>query len=178
MKNTILFLLSVGLFAQDTEIQNYEVIKNVEDFEIRFYPPSMKAKVTSDRNFAKLFRYISGNNVNNEKIAMTAPVYMTSKNGKNTMEFVLPSIYSEKNAVKPIDKDIEVYLSKPGYYAAMRFGGYSNSEKVKKHHDLLMKKLLENNLKPYKEQPVSLSYNSPYKVFNRRNEVLIRLDFP
>ena len=35
---------------------------------------------------------------------MTAPVYMTSKNGKNTMEFVLPSIYSEKNAVKPIDK--------------------------------------------------------------------------
>ena len=105
----------MGLFAQDTEIQNYEVIKNVEDFEIRFYPPSMKAKVTSDRNFAKLFRYISGNNVNNEKIAMTAPVYMTSKNGKNTMEFVLPSIYSEKNAVKPIDKDIEVYLSKPGY---------------------------------------------------------------
>ena len=94
------------------------------------------------------------------------------------MEFVLQSIYSEKNAVKPIEKDIEVYLSKPGYYAAMRFGGYSNSEKVKKHHDLLMKKLLENNLKPYKEQPVSLSYNSPYKVFNRRNEVLIRLDFP
>ena len=60
----------------------------------------------------------------------------------------------------------------------MRFGGYSNSEKVKKHHDLLMKKLLENNLKPIEEQPVSLSYNSPYKVFNRRNEVLIKLDFP
>ena len=166
----------MGLFAQETEIQNYEIIKSINDFEIRFYPPAMKAKVTSDRNFAKLFRYISGNNENNEKIAMTAPVYMTSKNGINTMEFVLPSKYSEKNKVEPIDKDIEVYLSKPGYYAAIRFGGYSNSDKVKKHHDLLMKKLLENGLKPYDEDPVSLSYNSPYKFFNRRNEVLIRLD--
>jgi len=26
-------------------------------------------------------------------------------------------------------------------------------------------------------QPVVLSYNSPYKVFNRRNEVLVEVEF-
>ena len=64
---------------------------------------------------------------------MTAPVYMTQENGKNTMEFVLPSKYSKENAAMPNDKTIEVYNSKPGYYAAIQFGGYSNSEKVNKH---------------------------------------------
>ena len=46
-------------------------------------PSAMKAKVSSNRNFSKLFQYISGNNEKNEKIAMTTPVYMTEQNGKS-----------------------------------------------------------------------------------------------
>ena len=56
MKKVSLILLSLGIFAQETETQNYEVIKSMNNFEIRFYPSVVKAKVTSDRNFAKLFR--------------------------------------------------------------------------------------------------------------------------
>ena len=98
MNKVFIILISMGIFAQDTETQNYELVKVIDNFEIRFYPSALKAKVTSDRNFSKLFRYISGNNDNNEKIAMTSPVYMTSNGDENTMEFVLPSKYSIDNA--------------------------------------------------------------------------------
>ncbi len=46
------------------------------------------------------------------------------------MEFVLPSKYSERNAVLPKDKDVLVYISKPGYYAAIRFGDILIFEKL------------------------------------------------
>ena len=113
MEKVFLILLSVGIFAQETETQNYELIKSMNNFEIRFYPSVIKAKVTSDRNFAKLFRYISGNNEEGEKIAMTSPVYMTGDGDKNTMEFVLPSKYSIQNASQPLDKEIQIYSTKP-----------------------------------------------------------------
>lgn len=168
----------MGISAQETETQNYELIKSMNNFEIRFYPSVIKAKVTSDRNFAKLFRYISGNNEGSEKIAMTSPVYTTQKGDKNTMEFVLPSKYSIQNVLQPLDKEIQIYSTKPGYYAAIQFGGYSNSEKVKKNHEVLLQKLAENGYKTNQKLPISLTYNSPYKVFNRRNEVLIRIEYP
>lgn len=177
MQKYILLLFSFIMFSQQNETQKYEVIETLGNIEIRFYPPSMKAKVSSNRNFSKLFQYISGNNEKNEKIAMTTPVYMTQKQGGNTMEFVLPAKYSKENTALPIDKDIQVYSSKPAYYAAIKFGGYSNSEKVKTHHKTLLEKIKENNLSIVSQQPIALSYNSPYKVFNRRNEVLVEINY-
>ena len=176
-QNVSLFLFSLIMFSQQNETQKYEVVKSLENIEIRFYPPSMKAKVSSNRNFSKLFKYISGNNDKNEKIAMTSPVYMTQTKGKSTMEFVLPSKYSIETAALPKDKDIQVYSSKPGYYAAIKFGGYSNPDKVKTHHQILLKTVKKNNLSVLNEEPIALSYNSPYKVFNRRNEVLIQINY-
>ena len=85
--------------------------------------------------------------------------------------------YSLENIAIPNDKNIEVYNSKPGYYAAITYGGYSNSEKVKKNHSSLLNKLQAENFKILNSQPVVLSYNSPYKVFNRRNEVLVEVEF-
>ena len=177
MHKYLLILFPFFMFSQETEIQKYDVIKSIENIEIRYYPPSMKAKVSSNRNFSKLFQYISGNNDKKEKIAMTAPVYMTQENGKNSMEFVLPSKYSEENAALPKDKSIELYSSKPGYYAAIRFGGYSNVDKVNFYYKILLEKIKENNLSVVSKKPISLSYNSPYKVFNRRNEVLVEIEY-
>ena len=177
MQNIIFLLIPVIMFTQQYETQKYELLKSLDNIEIRFYPPSMKAKVSSNRNFSKLFKYISGNNDKKEKIAMTTPVYMIQNKGRNTMEFVLPSKYSENNAALPIDSDIKIYNSEPAYYAAIRFGGYSNSYKIKTHHKILRNKLEKNNLTVIDENPISLSYNSPYKGFNRRNEVLVKIDY-
>ena len=127
--------------------------------------------------FQNYFNISAEKNDKSEKIAMTTPVHMSSENNKSTMEFVLPSKYSLENIAVPNDKNIEVYNSKPGYYAAITYGGYSNSEKIKKNHSSLLNKLQAENFKILNSQPVVLSYNSPYKVFNRRNEVLVEVEF-
>ena len=176
MVKYLLLLLSLTMFSQGYETQKYEVVKQIENIEIRFYPPSLMAKVNSAGGFSKLFQYISGKNDKNQKIAMTTPVHMTNENNKSTMEFVLPSKYTLDNIAIPNDKNIEVYNSKPGYYAAITYGGYSNSEKVKKNHYNLLNKLKTENFKVLNDKPVVLSYNSPYKVFNRRNEVLVEIE--
>lgn len=177
MVKYLLLLLSLTMFSQGYETQKYEVVKQIENIEIRFYPPSLMAKVNSGGGFSKLFQYISGKNDKNQKIAMTTPVHMTNENNKSTMEFVLPTKYTLDNIAIPNDKNIEVYNSKPGYYAAITYGGYSNSEKVKKNHYNLLNKLKTENFKVLNDKPVVLSYNSPYKVFNRRNEVLVEIEF-
>ena len=176
MVKYLLLLLSLTMFSQGYETQKYEVVKQIENIEIRFYPPSLMAKVNSGGGFSKLFQYISGKNDKNQKIAMTTPVHMTNENNKSTMVFVLPSKYTLDNIAAPKDKNIEVYNSKPGYYAAITYGGYSNSEKVKKNHYNLLNKLKTESFKVLNDMPIVLSYNSPYKVFNRRNEVLVEIE--
>ena len=177
MYKCLLLFLPLVILSQKYETQKYNVIKTMDNFEIRYYPPTIKAKVSSNRNFSKLFQYISGNNDKKEKIAMTTPVYMSKKGEKITMEFVMPSKYSEKNMVQPNDKDIVVYRSTPAYYASIAFGGYASVKKVNRYYDLLLNKIKERKLKVLGKEPISLSYNSPYKVFNRRNEVLIEIEY-
>ena len=104
MKNTLLsfnclivitLLNSSTVMSQKYETQEYQVVDQIGNAEIRFYPSAAMIKVSSgvnrNNNFGKLFRYISGNNSNSEKIAMTTPVYIYDNN--KTMEFVLPSKY-------------------------------------------------------------------------------------
>ena len=173
----VLLFISITMFSQGYETQKYEVVKKLNDIEVRFYPPVMKAKVSAGGNFSRLFKYISGNNEQGEKISMTTPVQMTNQDNINTMEFILPSKYSEGNFAVPKDKNITVYSSSPGHFAAITYGGYSNTKKVKKYHTLLLEQIRENNLEIINSKPVVLSYNSPYKVFNRRNEVLVEVKY-
>ena len=162
------------------ETQKYELIMSEDEFEIRFYPAALKAKVISrsnaNGNFYKLFQFISGNNSKGEKIEMTTPVYMKEDNNSNTMEFVMPSSFNMESISKPNDESIEIYESKPKYFACVRYGGYSNSGKFKTHSKKLIEKLSELNIKTIGDL-FYVSYNSPYKVFNRRNEVMVEIEY-
>jgi len=162
------------------ETQKYDVIFQEENFEIRFYDSALKAKVVSKKsangNFYKLFQFISGNNASGQKIAMTTPVYMKNNNNSNTMEFVMPSSYSMESISKPNDESVEIYESKAKYFACVRYGGYSNSGKFNMHSKKLIEKLSELNINT-KGDLFYVSYNSPYKVFNRRNEVMVEIEY-
>ena len=98
------------LSTSNYETQKYNLILSEGDFEIRFYPSSLKAKVVSTRNangnFYKLFQFISGNNSKGEKIEMTTPVYMKEDNNTNTMEFVMPASYNIESISKPNDESV------------------------------------------------------------------------
>ena len=179
MKNIFIIFLLV-LSTNKYETQKYDLIFSDENFEIRFYHSSLKAKVVSERsangNFYKLFQFISGNNSKGEKIAMTTPVYMKDEENSNTMEFVMPSSYNIESISKPNDESIEIYESEAKYFACVRYGGYYNSGKFNTHSKKLIEKLSELNIKT-RGDLFYVSYNSPYKVFNRRNEVMVEIEY-
>ena len=164
--------------SQKYETQEYKVVDQIDQIEIRYYPSAPMIKVTSNQsrnnNFGKLFRYIAGNNNNEEKIAMTTPVYMSDQS--KTMEFVLPKRFLSGEIPLPNDDDVEVYISEPKYYAAIKYSGYSNNKKEENYSDELIKTIQNSNLKMLSEYFV-LSYDAPTKFYNRRNEILIQVDY-
>ena len=175
---TIIFLNSSMLMAQKYETQEYQVIDQIDNAEIRFYPSAAMIKVSAEQNrnnnFGKLFRYIAGNNQENQEIAMTTPVYMYDQN--KTMEFVLPKKYLSEDLPIPNDRDLEAYISNPRYFAAIRYSGYSNANKVQKHRNEL-KSILDNNGLEIISNFYVLSYDAPTKFYNRRNEILYEIRY-
>jgi len=85
-------------------------------------------------------------------------------------------IQNLENISKPNDENIKIYQSKAGYYASLRFGGYGNQNKIKNYSTILFEKLKSLIIK-YINNPYFVSYNSPYKIFNRRNEVMIKIEY-
>ena len=128
-----------------------------------------------NQNFSRLFRYISGANNTNQKIAMTTPVHMKSTDKSKKMAFVLPASFNE-NPPEPASDLVKIVSSKAGHFAAIQYGGYSNPEKVRYFTDKLQKTLNVNNIKSV-GLPTLLGYNAPYKFYNRRNEIIIEISY-
>ena len=179
-KITLLVLLvSMSIFSQKYESHSYKTMLSEDNFEIREYDPVMKARAYSNagnNNFMKLFRYISGNNEKNQKIPMTTPVYMKEDINGSMMEFVLPSTLNENNTSQQLSKDIELYMDQGGVYASITYSGYSNNKKRNKYTSQLNKKLEKMNIDKIGDF-VHVSYDSPYKFYNRRNEVIIKVKY-
>ena len=174
----LLVLLSLFYFsntmAQKYETQPYELIENFEEAELRYYPPVMK--IQSNGDFESLFRYISGGNETGAKIAMTTPVQMGNTTGEPVMQFVLPSKYTSENTPSANDKNVQVLESESGHYIAIQYGGYTMDWREKKAAQKLRGIAQKYNLKLTGE-PIIMVYNSPYQVFNRKNEVLYKVLF-
>ncbi len=173
----LIYFTTLFVLFQGYETQKYEVIERMGKVEIRYYPPAMKVKAignTADnKNFMTLFQYISGNNVEQEKIAMTTPVYTYTQGNREVMEFVLPSKYKEA-APEALANTAEVYLSSSGYYAAIQYGGYSSASKEKDYTKQLLDTLVTAGKKII-GKPQVLSYDAPYKFYNRRNEIVVEI---
>ena len=55
MKYLILFVLPLLIMSADYETQKYDVVLKENNFEIRYYPPVVKAKVLSENGSNKNF---------------------------------------------------------------------------------------------------------------------------
>ena len=174
----IIFFNILNIMAQKYETQVYEVVEKFDNVEIRFYPEAAKIKIKSEysrnNNFRKLFQYIAGENSRSEKIAMTTPVYMSED--KQMMEFVLPKEYNSGSFPTPNNQEVEAYISSPSYFAVITYGGFSNNKKEMLYKEKLKETLKSNDISSIKP-PQILYYDSPYKFFNRRNEVIVEVDF-
>ena len=101
----------------------YKVVHQTDTYEIRFYEERLvvQTQYTNQNNgFRKLFNYISGNNKQSEKIAMTTPVNVTQIENDYVMQFYLPEKYKPNEIPLPSDNSVKISSIEPGYFAVIR----------------------------------------------------------
>ena len=193
------FAATVAVFASSTamaiEEPGFRVLEQDGSFELRQYAPYLVAETRVEAGFddagsiafQRLFRYISGDNVSQQKIAMTAPV--TQSRGEKIamtapvsqvadgrafiVAFTLPSTYTLATSPRPLDPTIHIREIPAQLVATWRYSGRWTASNYRDKEALLREQLKERGLTS-KGEPVLARYNPPFTPwFMRRNEVLI-----
>jgi DNA gyrase inhibitor GyrI len=156
------------------ETAPYKVVRKDGHYELREYPTLATVQTTmrgADDSFMRLFRYIDGQNVPTQKIAMTTPVYMTG----DKMAFVMPEKMPADQVPQPRSSDVAVASIPAGKFAVMRFDGGRNAGNETNAVAALNAWLQRENLQPTGD-PIFGYFDPPWTpVFLRRNEVMLRL---
>jgi SOUL heme-binding protein len=182
-----------------TQEAKYTVLEKHDDFELRQYEPQIVAetlvegdfKEVGNEGFRRLFGYISGKNrkkqsipmtapvsqeIDYEKIAMTAPVNQVRVGEKWRITFLMPPDYTMDTLPDPFDVRITLKESPGQVMAAYRYRGTWRKSLYEEKKDRLMVLIKEHGLKPVGE-PVFARYNPPFMPwFLRRNEVLVPVE--
>tara|TARA_B110000483_G_scaffold32542_1_gene39593 strand:- start:3252 stop:3806 length:555 start_codon:yes stop_codon:yes gene_type:complete len=177
----------------------YETILAHKNFEIRRYEPQIVAEIEVDGDFeeaggnafSQLFGYISGKNLSQKKMAMTAPVSqihssdkmdMTlpvsqqQKNAKWLVSFMMPSNYSLGELPKPEDSSIMLRELPARNVASIKYSGFWSEEKYLYNLGLLNIWISNQELNII-GLPIWARYDAPYTPwFMRRNEILIPIE--
>ena len=163
-----------------TETPDYKVIQRDDSFEIRDYSALVVASTAMkgdemNGGFGELFRYISGENENSEKIEMTAPVLIDTSEDATTMSFIMPKETVEGGTPKPADKSVKLTKRAAARFAVYRFeGGRTRENEVAAQKKLT--EWLEGQKIAAKGAPIFAYYDPPWTpAFLRRNEVMIRI---
>ncbi len=194
-----------------TEQQQYTVLRASDGYELREYPACAVAEVTVEADFDKagslafqpLFTYISGNNLGqvsidmtapvvqregdgterrastgrSEKLSMTAPVLQSSEvSGRQVVAFVLPFSVTAASAPIPVDSRVVIREIPPSLTAATRYSGRWSRSGYNEHLQQLRSALERDGLHAVGE-PRFARFDSPMKPwFLRRNEVHIDVE--
>ncbi len=163
------------------ETLDYEILIKEDEYEIRKYINFFVVEYEDSNDpeikdgFGSLFKYISDDNKENEKISMTTPVIQEVTNEIKKMAFVVPGKYGE-HIPEPNNPNLRVKKFDEGLFAALKYSGFSNKGKELK----MMKKLEEWVLgKGYEiESNYMLAfYNAPFTPpMFRRNEIWVRIN--
>ena len=165
----------------NTESSHYTIITKIDNIEIREFKNLTYASYTPindidrDNSFRNVASYIFGGNNREEKIAMTSPVVIKLHN-QNEMAFIMPKKYTINNLPKPNNKEIKLYEERSSIKACIRYSGYSNNNTEKTKVESLKKTLKKHNIK-HKNDFEVLVYNSPWKFINRRNEIIVSIEY-
>ncbi len=199
----IIFVLLVTIIGGENimaiEEAPYTVVKKDNIFEIRDYDSYIIAETSVEGNlenagnkaFGKLFKYISGNNKAQEKVAMTSPVTQKADGEKIKMtapveqqkakdrwkvSFIMPSSYTMQTIPKPNDSNIVLKKVPARRIAAIRYSGTWSEKRYIQHKSKLEEWISTNNLTRSGDEVIWARYNPPFTPwFLRRNEVLITI---
>ncbi len=163
------------------ESPEYSVLQEDGSFEVRQYPdmtvvstPMKSSNPNEDDSFMKLFGYIAKGNEDNQKIAMTTPVFM-SGDGDGEMSFVVPKEVAAEGAPQPNSDQLALGTMAGGKFAVYRYSGSWKENRRNSAEETLGEWVAKQGLKT-QGKFISAGYDPPFTPPPlRRNEVLIRL---
>jgi SOUL heme-binding protein len=194
----LLTLTALPLSSHAIEEPKYEVIRQIDNVELRHYAPYVVAEVVLDataedagsRAFPILAGYIFGKNKGERKFAMTAPVTQTAAPVKMDMtapvtqaavpggmrvQFVLPEGVTLESAPEPLDPRVQLRLVPASQWAAIRYSGTWSQANYDEHLGELQAALVAAGVAT-QGHPVLARYNGPMTPwFMRRNEIWLAL---
>jgi hypothetical protein len=180
-------------FCNGLECPEYKLISSKDNIEIREYAASnwVSTDMAADsqenlqsKGFHKLYNYITGKNERHEKMDMTAPVLLkinaatafTHDDPVFTMSFYLGWKYqSNEEAPRPEAEDTHLQTLESKRYAVISYSGYSNQKKQEENLKILGSYLKQNEIQFNSDYYFFAGYDSPFRIFNRHNEVWIEL---
>lgn len=196
----LLTLATLPLQGFAVEEPDFEIVRKINDVEIRQYAPYVVAEVVLDASpedagsqaFPILAGYIFGKNKGQRKFAMTAPVTQTATTtpmrmdmtapvtqsavaGGVRVQFVLPKGVTLETAPEPLDTRVQLRTVAASSWAVIRYSGTWTQSNYQEHLGLL-KTTLDGAGVATQGEPVLARYNGPMTPwFMRRNEVWLAL---
>ena len=181
-----------GSAVMALEEPKYTIIKQTNDYEIRKYDDRLAVETLEgsgeNRAFSLLFKYISGANEQNSKVAMTIPVTQSTKidmtapvtqeevNGDRVMRFFLPTQFTMEDAPRPTSDAVRLVIVKGQTYAVMRYSGRSSDQNFIRNARKLSEALKRDGVQASGD-PIKATFNGPFMpFFLRRNEVMVPVD--
>jgi len=177
----VIAVFSLGGCATVPEPVHKVVSKN-DGYEIREYAGYLVAETTVagpwkealNEGFRRLFSYISGNNEGRIKVAMTAPVLQEARTGDmQVVSFIAPASFTLETIPIPKDSRIRIRQVPPFTAAVLRYGGWTDPEKIERKTEELRSVLSRDGrtlIPPF----LSAQYNPPWTIPPfRRNEIII-----
>ena len=171
--------LSVFGIRTPYEQPQYQVIGHLADgVEIRSYGQRVAVETpmragNDGEAFGRLFRYITGANQGDAKIAMTVPVEMAPQHiamtvpvemtGDQVMRFFLPKAVVAKGPPQPTDKLVHIVTLPPQTFAVLRFSGTISDETRENHQKALLAAVSGAGRRP-DGAPALLSYDPPFAL--------------
>lgn len=165
------------------ESAEYTLLERDDNLELREYPDLMMASTRmssvegGDDSFGRLFRYISGGNKKQKKVAMTTPVFMEPKTGQaaGQMGFVIPKKVAESHVPEPASDQVELIERAGGKFAVMRFSGRLRADSLSENLSEL-EGWIERCGFEVAGEPEFASYDPPWTPDPlRRNAILLRI---
>jgi hypothetical protein len=158
----------------------FNIVHQTDFYEIRHYVDRLAVQATytnQNSSFRNLFNYISGENIDSEKIKMTTPVTQSEKSSEMVMQFYLPSKFTKKTAPVPTDPRVKLIAIEEGYYAVIKYSGRLTDKNFNKHKKILKENLIEDKIEII-GPAIKATYNGPFTLpILRRNEAMFHVDW-